>query len=157
MAKNKSNKSKFLSAYGAGYVREDQWLTEKLCALIAKKQGRELPDKFWKLAEWSKIFARQVQLASSVLLMYDSEAVAKALRDKRMRNLNSFAALKSSNFFSKIVDEYQSTYDSEKLQQKSSAEIETRSTNTIPTYKNKDNRLSRLKSIDVETRPVQSG
>ena len=157
MAKNKTKESKLLSSYGAGYIREDQWITEKLCSVIAKKKGSELPDKFWSLPEWSRIFGRQVQLASSILLIYDVEPIAKALRDNRMRNLNSFAALKSSNFFSRVVDEYQSSYEVDKANQKNSTEIQARDTNVLPSYKNKDNRLSRLKNIDVETRPVQSG
>ena len=157
MPKNKTDKRPYLSSYGGEYVRADQWVTEKLCALIAKKSGSELPDKFWKLPEWSKIFGRQVQLAASVLLIYDAEALAKSLKDKRMKNLNSFAALKSENFFSRVVDEYQSLHDVEVAEQKNAKEIHARDTSVLPNYKQKDNRLSRLKNIDVETRPVQSG
>ena len=46
MAKNKSEKCPHLSDYGGGYIRHDQWITEKLCANIAKTENIELPDKF---------------------------------------------------------------------------------------------------------------
>ena len=67
MAKNKSEKCPHLSEYGGGYIRRDQWITEKLCANIAKTENIELPDKFWSLPKWSKIFRRQVALAAGLL------------------------------------------------------------------------------------------
>ena len=157
MAKKKTEKTPYLSAYGAGYIRADQWVTEKLCSLIAKKNGGELPDKFWTLPKWRSIFRRQVQVAASVLIMYDAEPISRALRDKRMRNLNSFVALKSENFFSKVLDEYQSEYDAQNNLEKTDKELVQRATTILPALPQKDNKLSRLKKIDGETRPIQSG
>ena len=155
MANKKTEKNSFLSDYGGGYIREDQWITERLCALIAKKNGSELPDRFWGLTKWKIIFRRQVQIAVSLLAVYKPEAVSRALRDKRCRNVRSFAAFKAGTFFSKVLKEYQSKYDSEMKSKE--VELEIRSTTSVPKRIVKDNKLSRLKNIDVKTRPIQSG
>ena len=156
MALNKTEKTPYLSTYGGGYVRPDQWITEKLCEVIAKKKCVELPDKFWNLPKWGPLFRRQVQMASSLLVMYDAEAVYKSLKDKRLSNVRSFGAF-SCSFFSKVLEEYQTAYDIEKREQKHSEDLDVRDTKQLPTYKPKQNKLSRLKEIDVQTRPIQSG
>ena len=158
MANQKTDKCPYLSNYGGGYIRADQWVTEKLCAVIAKKEGCELPDKFWNFPKWQKLFRRQVQMASSLLLIYDVHAVAAALRDKRLYNVRSFGAFSSVKFFSSVLEEYQSKHDVEISEFKSAKnELQTRGTTVMPKRITKDNKLSRLKNIDVETRPVQSG
>jgi hypothetical protein len=154
MAKEKSQKNPYLSSYGGGYIRADQWVTEKLCALIAKKQGSELPDKFWNLPNWKSIFRRQVQMASSLLIIYDADAISYALRDKRLYNVRSFGAFSYSGF-SKILDEHQQRIDSNAKQ--AEFELESRDTKQIPKLHKRDNKLSRLKNIDGKTRPIQSG
>jgi len=158
MANEKTEKCSFSSDYGGGYIRPDQWVTERLCALVAKRNNSELPDKFWNLPKWKTMFRRQVQLAASLLIMYDAEPISRAIRDKRSYNVRSFAAFNSVPFFSKILDEYQAKYDAE-MEELSlqSQELETRSTTQIPKRIKKDNKLSRLKNIDGKTRPVQSG
>jgi len=95
-------------------------------------------------------------MASSLLVMYDAEAVYKSLKDKRLSNVRSFGAF-SCSFFSKVLDEYQSSYEAEKRSQEESEELAARDTRKLPTYTPKQNKLSRLKEIDGETRPVQSG
>jgi len=158
MANKKTEKCGFASDYGGGYIRPDQWVTERLCALISKRDNSELPDKFWNLPKWRTMFRRQVQLAASLLIIYDAEPISRTLRDKRSYNVRSFAAFNSVPFFSKILDEYQAKYDAEMdetLSQKQ--ELKTRSTTKIPKRIKKDNKLSRLKNIDGKTRPIQSG
>jgi len=155
MAINKTEKTKYASDYGGGYIRADQWITEKLCALISKKQGSELPDRFWNLPKWKSIFRRQVQLASSLLIMYDARSIYLSLKDKRLSNLRSFAAFNTVKFFISILDEYQSQVDAENNSEE--IELKPKSTKIIPKLHKKDNKLSRLKGIDGETRPIQSG
>jgi hypothetical protein len=157
MANKKTEKCSFASDYGGGYIRPDQWVTERLCAVISKKEGVELPDKFWNLPKWRSMFRRQVQLAASLLVMYEAEPISRALKDKRSYNVRSFAAFNSVPFFSKILDEYQAKYETELKEQSQAEELETRSTTTIPKRIKKDNKLSRLKNIDGKTRPIQSG
>ncbi len=155
MADRKTDNCPYLSNYGGGYIRADQWITEQLCSLIAKKSGAELPDKFWNIPKWDKVFRRQVQIASSLLILYDAKALYETLKDKRLRNLRSFAAFSSVKFFSSVLEEHQSKLDVEK----NTAEIklEPKSTTALPQIPTKDNKLSRLKKIDGEARPVQSG
>tara|TARA_R100001509_G_scaffold164851_1_gene143918 strand:- start:766 stop:1233 length:468 start_codon:yes stop_codon:yes gene_type:complete len=155
MASKKSKKCPYLSDYGGGYVRPDQWVTERLCALISKRQNSELPDKFWNLQNWKNIFRRQVQLAASLLNVYSAEAISKALRDNRCRNVRSFVAFKAGTFFAGVLKEYQNKYEAELKAEK--FELETRSTVSIPKRTIKQNKLSRLKNIDGKTRPIQSG
>ena len=157
MANKKTEKCSFASDYGGGYIRPDQWVTERLCAVISKKEGVELPDKFWNLPKWRSMFRRQVQLAASLLVMYEAEPISRALKDKRSYNVRSFAAFNSVPFFSKILDEYQAKYETELKEQSQADELETRSTTTVPKRIKKDNKLSRLKNIDGKTRPIQSG
>ena len=145
MANKKTEKCSFASDYGGGYIRPDQWVTERLCAVISKKEGVELPDKFWNLPKWRSMFRRQVQLAASLLVMYEAEPISRALKDKRSYNVRSFAAFNSVPFFSKILDEYQAKYETELKEQSQAEELETRSTTTIPKRIKKDNKLSRLK------------
>jgi len=155
MANEKTEKCSYSSDYGGGYIRPDQWITERLCAAISKKDNSELPDKFWNLPKWKSMFRRQVQLAASLLIMHDPEPISRALRDKRSYNIRSFAAFNSVPFFSKVLDEYQAKYESELKSEE--IKLESRPTNITPKRITKDNKLSRLKNIDVETRPVQSG
>jgi len=155
MAEKKTDKTPYQSSYGAGYIRADQWVTEKLCALMAKKAGSELPDKFWDLPKWKSIFRRQVQLASSLLILYDAAAISMTLRDKRSYNIRSFAAFNSVPFFSKVLDEYQAEVDSRNKAEE--IKLTPKSTTELPRLHKKQNKLSRLKNIDGETRPIQSG
>ena len=157
MANKKTEKCSFASDYGGGYIRPDQWVTERLCAVISKKEGVELPDKFWNLPKWRSMFRRQVQLAASLLVMYEAEPISRALKDKKSYNVRSFAAFNSVPFFSNILDEYQAKYETELKEQSQAEELETRSTTTIPKRIKKDNKLSRLNNIDGKTRPIQSG
>ena len=101
------------------------------------------------------MFRRQVQLAAALLIMYEPEPIARALRDKRSYNIRSFAAFNSVPYFAKILDEYQAKYEAELKSEE--IELEQRSTKSIPKRITKDNKLSRLKNIDGKTRPVQSG
>ena len=155
MANKQTKKCPYLSSYGGGYIRGDQWITEKLCALISKRDGSELPDKFWNFPKWGQLFRRQVQIASSLLIMYDADVISRALKDNRLYNLRSFAAFSTTEFFSNILDEYQSNSNAEEEQNE--IKLTPKSTTSIPKLSPKDNKLSRLKKLDVKTRPVQSG
>jgi hypothetical protein len=171
MAKNKTARCPYLSSYGGGYVRPDQWLTEKLCELIARGQSKELPDKFWNHPDWCKQFRRQVQLAASLLLIFDAETVAAVLNDRKLKNVRSFQAFKMVPFFYKELEKKQLEQDVKKAILKkaikdntepsftttaSAPHVPTCWSETVPTHQNKINRLSRLNELDgrKETRPV---
>ena len=148
MAKNKSEKCPHLSEYGGGYIRRDQWITEKLCANIAKSENIELPDKFWNLPKWSKIFRRQVALAAGLLLSFRAEAVFATLQDKRLYKMYSFLAFGKIPSFYKILTDNQNRLLANELLP--GIELKVRRTDTVSSTPKRNNLLSRLNRIDVE-------
>ena len=148
MAKNKSEKCPHLSEYGGGYIRHDQWITEKLCANIAKTENIELPDKFWNLPKWSKIFRRQVALAAGLLLSFRAEAVFDSLRNKRLYRVYSFLAFGKIPDFYKILTDNQNRLLANELLP--GIELKARRTDAISSSPKRNNLLSRLNRIDVE-------
>ncbi|SVA88171.1 uncharacterized protein METZ01_LOCUS141025 [marine metagenome] len=148
MAKNKSEKCPHLSEYGGGYIRHDQWITEKLCANIAKSENTELPDRFWNLPKWSNIFRRQVALAAGLLLSFRAEAVFATLRDKRLYKMYSFLAFgKIPSFYKILTDNQNRLLVNELLPE---VELTVRHTDAISSLPKRNNLLSRLNRIDVE-------
>lgn len=92
MAKDRTEKSRFPSNYGGGWVSKSQYLTECLCVLIAKRERTELFDQFWNREPWKAIFRRQVPLAIKLLKKHPPEVVLAALRDRRCWKITSFGA-----------------------------------------------------------------
>ena len=148
MAKNKSEKCPHLSEYGGGYIRRDQWITEKLCANIAKSENIELPDKFWNLPKWSKIFRRQVALAAGLLLSFRAEAIFATLQDKRLYKMYSFLAFGKVSRFYKILEDNQNRILANEMLP--GIELKARPTDAISSSPKRNNLLSRLNRIDVE-------
>lgn len=92
MATNRSDKSRWPSNYGGGWISAPQYLAECLCVLIAKQRREELSDKFWNKPEWKKTHRWQVILASRLLKEYPAEVILSALRDRRCRDVRSLGA-----------------------------------------------------------------
>jgi hypothetical protein len=107
MSKEYSEKNRFLSIYGSGYITAPQYLTEQLCAQVARSTQEDLIDRFWKLPKWTKFFKEQIPAAFTLLKKYDVEAILKALKDKRAYKVYSFRA----PWFIKIVQQYQTQID----------------------------------------------
>jgi hypothetical protein len=92
MAKDRTNKSRFPSNYGGGWIAPAQYLTECLCVLIAKQEKRALLDQFWRNEPWTSVFRRQTPLAVKLLQEYDVNVILAALRDRRCWRIQSFGA-----------------------------------------------------------------
>ncbi len=107
MGKKRTEYSIFTSNYGAENITASQFIVEFLCAKIAQKKGQELPNHFWNLSEWNKLFKQQVPAANKLLKKYSFFVILDALRDKRLYSLNSLRA----PFFIPILDEYQKALD----------------------------------------------
>ena len=101
----RTNKSTFKSIYSDGFVTPAQYLTEALCFLIARRQGKDLVDKFWEDEEWAKFFRRQVALANELLKEYDIKAILSALKDRRIKN--KIRSLGAKFMLSPVIKEYQ--------------------------------------------------
>lgn len=117
MPENRTSKSTFNSSKGGGFISPAQFITEQLCIMIARQKQSELPDQFWQLPEWNKIFRRHIADANKLLKKYDVEAILLALRDKRLFRMESF------HFppFKKYLEEHQKAISAKKAKE---AEIE---------------------------------
>lgn len=102
MGKNYTEKSGFPSQYGGGYISPAQYLTEKLCVKIARLQKKDLPDHFWELPEWNKLFRRHVGEANKLLKQYNMNVILAALKDKLVWNMTSFCFPP----FKKLLEKY---------------------------------------------------
>lgn len=106
MAKDRTSKCTFPSKRGGGWVTPAQYITEFLCIHKAKAEGKDLPDKFWELDEWSTFFRWQIMYANKLLKKYSVNAIVAALRDKRLYGLQSLSP-KAKWKWEKVFDEYQ--------------------------------------------------
>lgn len=145
MAKNRTDKSRYPSNYGGGWVSAAQYVTECLCVLIAKQEKKELQDKFWNKEPWNKIFRRQVPLAIKLLEEYHPEVVLSVLRDKKCRKIRSFGA---RYILDSLLKEKQREYDAKLAQQ--SGKTKEKTPTTQKPRKNSNNKKSlhaRLRDI----------
>jgi hypothetical protein len=80
MAAERSEKSCRQSLFGGGWISSGQWLAEAMCARIAKKKKEHLPQKFWELPEWLRVFKFQLKKANDLLKSYDADTICTVLR-----------------------------------------------------------------------------
>ena len=114
MAKTQSEKNNYPSRYSpGGFVRADQYIIEKICEKKAKNLKKDLPIKFWQDEEWSKFFKSQLRKCHLLLKKFSSEAIIKALDDKRSWNIYSLFA----PWLEDIITEYQKIIDKPKIQE----------------------------------------
>lgn len=92
MAKDRSDKSKYLSRYSEGYVSAGQYITELICEKKATSLKRELPIRFWKLKEWASYFRSQIGSAHKLLKQFHEKAIIKALNNPKARSIYSLRA-----------------------------------------------------------------
>jgi len=98
---------KFQSTKGAGQITAAQYCTEQLCIHVSMQKNKELTDHFWKLPQWKKFYATQIQFVNQLLQLYDVKAIIQALRDKGARTVRSFKA----PWLPEIIDKYQREID----------------------------------------------
>lgn len=147
MGTKRTSKSTFKSIYSDGFVTPAQYLTEALCFLIARKQGKNLSDKFWEDEEWAKFFRRQIALANELLKEYDIKAILSALKDRRIKN--KIRSLGAKFMIVPVIKEYQKQLN---YQNSKDLEITPKAETTKKPRKPSGNKsiLSRLKDIDNE-------
>ena len=92
MPEKRSDKSRFQSRFGCGFISDSQYITEMLCILIAEQEKKSLYDFFWKQPPWDKIFRTQVVAAGNLLKKWDISVVVAALKDYRCNKIRSFRA-----------------------------------------------------------------
>jgi hypothetical protein len=108
MAKDRTAKSCYESAYGGGWVTARQRLAEMACERIAGTQT--LGTRFWMQEPWDKVFRREQALASRLIdSPFSVEAIMRAWVSPRGRNVRTLGA----PFFRPIVEIEQRKLDLE--------------------------------------------
>lgn len=97
MAKERTEKSKYLSKYGEPgeelYVGEAQYLAERMMERQAVKDSKRLPIRFWNDLKYKKHFLAQLNHANKLLKTYECSVILKALGHFRMKNVYSLGLL----------------------------------------------------------------
>jgi hypothetical protein len=65
-------------------------------------QKKDLPDHFWELPEWNKLFRRHIVEANKLLKNYEINVILAALKDKMVWNMTSFCFPP----FKKLLEKY---------------------------------------------------
>jgi hypothetical protein len=87
-----SEDSPYSSLYGGGFISASQYLAESMVARRARSSNITLPQKFWNVERWKRVFLMEVRHASRLLTLYSVEAIIKALRTKEGKRVYSFGA-----------------------------------------------------------------
>lgn len=74
------------------WVSAAQYLAEVMVERQARKQGKELPIKFWDVKPWKGLFRHQLTLANALLKDFSPAAVSRALRSREGRAAFSLKA-----------------------------------------------------------------
>ena len=79
MSKNKTEKSKYVSKYGAGHITYAQKIVEIICENVAEKQRIKLLDFFWHNNKWKNFYIEQIKLANKLLKKYQEYVIIDVL------------------------------------------------------------------------------
>ena len=142
MAKERSDKSKYQSRHGGGWITPAQFLAELMCERFAKKNGQDIPPKFWYKDPWKKEFFKQLSIANRLLEKYDPAIVSKALRSPEGKKIFSLGA----PWLKKLID-----YEEYKFKEINIEKIE--ESKVLPTKQSfvvKKSTISKLKDIENE-------
>lgn len=142
MAKQRSNNSKYESRHGGGWITPAQFLAELMCERFAKKNGQDIPPKFWYKDPWKKEFFKQLSIANRLLEKYDPAIVSKALRSPEGKKIFSLGA----PWLKKLID-----YEEYKFKEINIEKIE--ESKVLPTKQSfvvKKSTISKLKDIENE-------
>lgn len=102
MPNNRTEKSRYTSKYGGGFISQGQYLAERMCEKIAIIEKKHLGEKFWTDKEWGKTFVFQTVQANKLLKNYSFRAIMETIKDKRCGWAKSYGAN-----IKKILDEYE--------------------------------------------------
>ena len=83
---------KYTSKYTDKQITASQFLAEAICEKIARKEKRDLFNKFWNNSYWAKEFKKQVILASRLLKTYSVKSILYALNHRRSYKVYSLGA-----------------------------------------------------------------
>ena len=138
--------SKYPSRYSDGKkVTAAQYITELIYEKRAVKDKKELPNNFWKLPQWAKIYKSQIFAAYGLLKIYDEVAIIKALKSKKSFNIYSLRAPHLDD----IIKEEQRQLELDKNKPKT-AELKRTNTSSKPReHKARQTKLGKLRELDL--------
>lgn len=80
------------SRYTDKLVEDAQLLAEIACERMAKKDGKDLPFKFWNTGRWLRDYKLQLRFANQLLKIYSFEAIRKSLDTFQGKKIYSLGA-----------------------------------------------------------------
>lgn len=85
-------KTRWQSAYGGGWIGDAQYLAEEMCRRKARKDGVELPLRFWDGPPWKQFFLMQLRFANELLKRHSVDAILFGLRHPKGKTAFSLRA-----------------------------------------------------------------
>ena len=148
MAENRSPESPWQSKWGGGWVSSGQYLAEGMVARIAKKDGIDLPHRFWMLSRWKRVFLLQLRFANSLLKLYEPAAIVKALRTPEGKRVYSLGA----KWLDPLVRDQQERLDRQEQIREAVEPVSPPPESVVepprPTFVEKPHLLSKLRDLD---------
>ena len=113
MAKERSDKSKYVSPSTGEYCTCSQYIAEIMCTRMAQKENEGTQAyKFWNTDKWKKTYQHQVVLANRLIKKYSTKAIVRAINS---RELKSVYSLRYPNIDS-VIRKYQKIIEQEDRQ-----------------------------------------
>ena len=143
MAKERSDKSKYISPSTGEYCTCSQYIAEIMCTRMAQKENEGTQAyKFWNTKKWKKTYSFQVILANRLAGKYDCAAIVKALSSNELKNVYS---LRYPNI-ERVIEKYQKIIESEN-RNRTIIDVQDNPKSRSSSY-GKKNSLKRLRDID---------
>ena len=152
----RSDKCRWPSRFGGGFLADAQYLAENMCDRKARKQGTTLGFKFWDKSNpvWQREFLLQARHATSLLKLYSVEAIVRALRAPKGKTVYSLAA----KWLDPLIKEEQIKLDVARSKQESrlSQQPEPDTSPMVieaprPVFAPKESALSKLRRLDQDS------
>jgi len=141
-----------LNSYPSKYsngkmVSAAQFITEIICENKAIREKKDLHYKFWTNKEWAQFYKSQIASAHKLLKTYTANAIAKALKNTKARNIYSLRA----PHLIPIIEQEQALIDSQSHISKNYED--SRQVKNIKFRQNNksQNIISKLREIDNDT------
>lgn len=143
-----TEQNSYPSKYSNGKtVSAAQFITEIICENKAIREKRDLHYKFWTNNEWSKFYRNQIASAHKLLKTYDPNAIIRALKNTKARNIYSLRA----PHLIPIIEHEQSLIDSQPNTSKNYDDTRQLKNTKFRQTQQRQNIISKLRELDNGT------
>lgn len=104
--------NKFISERGGGEITPQQYVMEQFLILLAQQHHSALPNHFWQLDKYKKLWKRHVRSINQRIKEYGAIPIVRALKDKKLKNLRSFDKA-AAWLWKPVLEKYKKQYDLE--------------------------------------------